>query len=369
MGAIKKHSAPRSPGSPAKIIIKVVSAAIPTLAFLLLAGIVLMWALDHIAAESYYTSAIFRLLISGEHITSLLLSFLDSRGKILLWSLGATLVFALIKLAARRRSGGRTRSVPGSILHMLLSTAYFAFLLLCFVNTLLISYVDNRFYSGVVPEFGTMSYFDKIDSIRGEIQNRDLAVTLQLNKVMADIQDNPNWREELEYQDFLRVCMEINDLIDQKEGPSTPEEHYFRNCLNTAPPTLEAMIAEVKSPVNIIWLFMEPKDSTYHMFGADGEYNVKFVSEDGLFEAVYGRDGALLTEENGALNMGTYNYASPMTRHQKHVVYDVLPYELWGNVPFSPSYQERTARSNLEKLRRNPDALQYRAELKSRLEP
>lgn len=68
------------------------------------------------------------------------------------------------------------------------------------------------------------------------------------------------------------------------------------------------------------------------MYGKNGEYNLKFVSADGLFEGVYNKAGDLLTESNDPINMGTYNYSDPADIIH-HGLYDVLPYESWGNVP------------------------------------
>ena len=66
------------------------------------------------------------------------------------------------------------------------------------------------------------------------------------------------------------------------------------------------------------------------MNGTDGEYNVKFISADGHFEAVYDKEGKLLTEENDPINMGTYNYFGP-NDFNGHKEYDVEPYYIYGN--------------------------------------
>ncbi|GHV49392.1 hypothetical protein FACS189499_10440 [Clostridia bacterium] len=61
------------------------------------------------------------------------------------------------------------------------------------------------------------------------------------------------------------------------------------------------------------------------MYGTNGEYNLKFVSKDGKYEAVYNKDGVLLTVENDPVNMGTYNHASP-DDIVNHFFEDVRPY-------------------------------------------
>jgi hypothetical protein len=67
------------------------------------------------------------------------------------------------------------------------------------------------------------------------------------------------------------------------------------------------------------------------MFGKDGEYNLKFLSADGHFEAVYDKKGEKLTQENDPLNMATFNYADYTSSYQKHTKYDIGPYFIWNN--------------------------------------
>ena len=77
-------------------------------------------------------------------------------------------------------------------------------------------------------------------------------------------------------------------------------------------------------------------DTRYHMFGTDGEYNLKFVSSDNsgnMYEAVYNKNGILLTEENDPENMGTYNYCSDEINNDLHQKLDVDTYKKWGNTP------------------------------------
>jgi hypothetical protein len=65
-------------------------------------------------------------------------------------------------------------------------------------------------------------------------------------------------------------------------GVSSYEEHVFRNKLNREPETLTALLAESNKWDFLLWLL-----SLYHKNGANGEFNLKFVSKDGKFEAVY----------------------------------------------------------------------------------
>ena len=92
------------------------------------------------------------------------------------------------------------------------------------------------------------------------------------------------------------------------------------------------------------------------MYGKDGEYNLKFVSADGFFEAVYNKSGKLLTQSNDGVNMGTYNYADPETNVLQHANLDVLPYYSYGNVTGVPKPSKLGAYANLDRYKANIDA-------------
>lgn len=62
------------------------------------------------------------------------------------------------------------------------------------------------------------------------------------------------------------------------------------------------------------------------MYGENGVYNLKFVSDDGKYEGVYDKNGTELTEVNDPVNMGTYNYADPSDTLE-HTIFDVKPYD------------------------------------------
>lgn len=119
--------------------------------------------------------------------------------------------------------------------------------------------------------------------------------------------------------------------LDKDLVPIGKEEHYSRNKLNKAPATLGELKGEKDN-----WIKMDEDKSLYHMQGEDGLDNVKYVSIDGHYEAVYGSgddDAILLTEENDPVNMGTYNFKDPNNDPVGHFLYDMLPYYLWGNSP------------------------------------
>lgn len=104
--------------------------------------------------------------------------------------------------------------------------------------------------------------------------------------------------------------------------------HYLRNKLNNVPETLAKLVKEQHK-----WTMLPYSKAAFHMTGDEGLYNLKFVSAgDQRYEAVYDRSGKLITEEdNGYINMGTYNYIGP-DNVSGHIACDVDPYYIYGNI-------------------------------------
>jgi len=71
----------------------------------------------------------------------------------------------------------------------------------------------------------------------------------------------------------------------------------------------------------------------YHQQGRGNQGNVKYVSPDGHSEAIFTRNGRLVTDP---LNMGTYNYEDPLNMLD-HIFQDIIPYYIWGNSPNDPT--------------------------------
>ncbi|MCF6247125.1 MAG: RHS repeat-associated core domain-containing protein [Desulfobacula sp.] len=65
-------------------------------------------------------------------------------------------------------------------------------------------------------------------------------------------------------------------------------------------------------------------------FEMDNLSNQKFVSPDGKSELVFDSNGNLVLD---SLNMGTYNFVSPLDDKFGHFLYDMLPYFMLGNCP------------------------------------
>ena len=156
--------------------------------------------------------------------------------------------------------------------------------------------------------------------------------TAELNLIIFQVEHgiiNLNTLDDKQYSELaLKVCK----LIDGS-GSVSQKEHYFRNYFSRCPDTLDEMINIIINTENEIfgWKLVSWQDTAFHMIGKDGEYNLKFISFDGHFEAVYNRNGEKLTMENDPVNMATFNYGDFVTGKMKHYKYDIQPYFIWNN--------------------------------------
>jgi hypothetical protein len=164
-------------------------------------------------------------------------------------------------------------------------------------------------------------------------QNKILA-KMQLDILIFEIENKIINLETLNEMEYINMGHKISELINIIGKVNSEKEHYFRINFSRAPPTLTEMIYTIKTNNSLFkWKLMTPGYAVIHMYGDEGEYNIKFISEDGYFEAVYNRNGELLTQYRDPLNMGTFNYADQINNKDKHTDLDVMPYFRWGNTP------------------------------------
>jgi hypothetical protein len=186
--------------------------------------------------------------------------------------------------------------------------------------------INNNSTSNKPLVLGSVEYVEKIHNIAKKSGNRSA-----LSAIMIDVDKNGNELDNNEPRNILRFHILVSSLI-YKIGYVDMQTHYFRNKLNRVPKTLKELISLNKRlPVNKRWKLLGIKNSSYHIQGVDGEYNLKFVSYDGFYEAVYNEKGILLNENNDPINMGTYNYAAGIPNVNAHERFDVIPYLIWGN--------------------------------------
>ena len=193
------------------------------------------------------------------------------------------------------------------------------------------SFVISKYQVLDTTRLGSIPYSNKIRIYAAKYGSK-----AALHKIMADVDQYAAQINKNSYEDNLRLYKLVSYYVYQS-GTIDMKTHYFRNKLNKAPKTLkELLLLNDRLPASRRWKLLSPSGSLYHMQGRDGIFNLKFVSGDGFCEAVYNKSGALLTERNDPVNMGTFNYAAGIPRADAHEKYDVSPYLKWGNSPNSP---------------------------------
>jgi hypothetical protein len=175
--------------------------------------------------------------------------------------------------------------------------------------------------------------------------NRTL-VQIESNLLMFQIKNKIINVDTLSDKEYIDLGHRFAALVNIIGKINSQEIHYFRIHFSRAPKTLNEMIGTILDNENNIfeWKLLPWQNMAFHMYGKDGEYNLKFISADGHFEAVYNRDGILLTQENDPLNMGTFNYAHQLADQITHYNLDVWPYFMWNNT------EEAMRINNTEKI-------------------
>jgi hypothetical protein len=188
--------------------------------------------------------------------------------------------------------------------------------------------------------------------------NRTLA-QIELNLLMFRIKNKIIDVDTLSDQEYIDLGHKFASLVNIIGKINSQEIHYFRVYFSRAPKTLDEMIRIILGNENNIfeWELLPWQNMAFHMYGRDGEYNLKFISADGHFEAVYNKNGILLTEGNDSLNMGTFNYAHQLADQMTHYNLDVWPYFMWNNT------EEAMKINNIEKIAsvpidKNEDAME-----------
>lgn len=232
---------------------------------------------------------------------------------------------------------------------------------LLFLNLVLSGYVETAFKledtSGKKPTHYKAAY----NTILADLQDSKASATLTFHKIMQEVDQGELKIEELSDEDYVDLSVLLCYLVDEQGKVLNKEQHYFRNEFSRAPATLDEMVKTVTEDTNnpFQWKLLTPSNTLFHMMGPDGEYNLKFLSKDGHYEAVYNKQGELLTAQTGPLNMGTFNYASPVTTLRKHAKYDVATYTRWNNVPNQGPVEKNEMQKMRDKFNSNPDALAH----------
>ena len=191
------------------------------------------------------------------------------------------------------------------------------------------------------PLFLADEYFYKLDSLFKEIKkangqwdvfnrSKKIAAEAVINKMMDDLEKSPDALPD--HKNFKRFFETFDKNIRELDS-ITERMHFFRNTLNSysgAPANLPDMI---ELAARGEWHLFSAKFHRFNYGDVNGALNVKFLSADGRFEAVYNTGtGKIVTDP---ANMGTYNYAPGSVNPIKfylHDKYDKKPWKEWGNV-------------------------------------
>ncbi|MDL2211258.1 hypothetical protein LJB88_00055 [Erysipelotrichaceae bacterium OttesenSCG-928-M19] len=294
--------------------------------------------LDRFAIDSYFTTQLGLLLVKSDYTRGILYPAIwlskFRMGNFIFFTI-FTIIIILLKRKFKKVAYAKAESVGNKIIasisNLIVNAVVMLLIALVFLNITFISFVNNTF-ENVAQSDANLKYQNKVDFLQAYLKQEDKKATIQLEKIIKDVRENKIDIEQLSDQEYIKLAKKVSSLINKKAGLPTLEEHYFRNNFSRAPATLDEMISTVQNDNSIFkWHLVAPLDSTFHMFNQDGEYNLKFLSEDGHFEAVYDIRGQLLTEVNDPINMGTFNYADSILYPEKHSIYDVLPYFVWNN--------------------------------------
>ena len=170
---------------------------------------------------------------------------------------------------------------------------------------------------------------------------KDVIAKAELDIMMKDVNRYEKCLYTVSDENWLSFCKFFNECV-LEYGTVDEELHYFRLKLNRTPETLQDMIDLINSTPNINdkWIMCSPQKGRFHMFGDNGAYNIKFISSnntDNIYEAVYDKNGNIITENNDyGKNMGTYNYASSSKHKKKHNKFDRDTYLEYGNTISDP---------------------------------
>jgi hypothetical protein len=197
----------------------------------------------------------------------------------------------------------------------------------------------------------------------------DYILIRRIEIMMNDINSaDDKFLQSISYSEWSKFCDNFNENVRFVYGGllsrSLPKKvHYFRNKLNRAPATLDSLLANSSG-----WAFYDVDKTRYHMSGDTGGYNVKFSSlPDGKYEAVYDKNGVLLTQYNDGDNMGTYNYCSELEGGGvfSHGKLDVDPFKDWGNTPNNPPKSDDEYNDFSDKYESDQTVIEYRNGIKS----
>ena len=186
-------------------------------------------------------------------------------------------------------------------------------------------YVSSRYYD---PEIGRWINADnRISGVGGSILGYNMFAYCMNNPVnMSDPTGSwPKWIETAANWVNNNIIQPVASFIEKSIDYPTPpskEDHYNRNQNN------------IQFPEEYDETFFKDWDDSVsancHQFSAPNRDNVKYVSPDGKYEAIYDVKNKLVTDPR---DVGTYNFISPNENPFGHFIKDVIPWIQHGNSP------------------------------------
>ena len=197
-------------------------------------------------------------------------------------------------------------------------------------------------------EFLSNDYFDELDEEFERVKAENdkwyvfdgavrIAAKSVINQMMYDLEKEP--KALINHKNFDRF-FETFDSNIRKLDSITESMHFFRNTLNAYSDAPENLIDMIALAAKGKWRLFSAKFHRYHYGELNGALNIKFISADGRFEAVYNTGTGKKVVDPA--NMGTYNYAAGSLNpkdYYMHNKYDKKPWKKWGNIE-GFSYQD-----------------------------
>ena len=181
-------------------------------------------------------------------------------------------------------------------------------------------YLQSRYYDPAIRRFINA---DGYVNANGDILGFNMYAYCGNNPVMGYDPTGAGWWEDcIDWVNNI-IIQPVTDFVDEVIDYLTPpsqEDHYNRNQNN------------IQFPEEYDETFFEGWDdgvsANCHQFSAPNKDNVKYVSPDGRYEAIYDANNKLVTDPR---DVGTYNFVSPNEDSIGHFIKDVIPWIQHGN--------------------------------------
>jgi hypothetical protein len=316
------------------------------LALLIISSIVV----DNIIADGYFSRWIINFLLvnkMADGYFSLSFDIIENNYLKLKLFVGLFILLIVVKIilskiVKRIINGKILRTIIINFLNIILCCYIVFQSVFLFLYIITVNYIkDTSIKANISTNQINNNSYNIIENAGKYLLDRKTSADIMLKNVMAEINNGIINIEKLNDEEYISLAKNICTFFEIKETVDTAEEHYLRNYFSRGPETLSEMIDTILNN-NVVfgWKLLSPDEAVLHQMGKNGEYNLKFVSDDGHFEIIYNKDGKKITQEKDPKNMGTFNYADPVLNPRKHSVLDVMPYFIWGNTEEDKSYIE-----------------------------